>query len=252
MGSPMRDHGAKLAALGYLIAPARVDGKEATTRYLKGGQFSCATDDSDVIAWWTRKFPDHNVLARTGVEQPSGLFNAVVDVDEGGKTPAFVPHGTRAAQSARGQHFHVEVGRLVPGSTSRIAHKVDVKCAGGYVLMPGSVVDGREYTWLTEPDAAMLQVPAEALTTYAVGPDAGRPLGGITRKHPRDWRYGEVHQQLMSYAGWLEANGFTEMEAEEFLHECITDVPGISPWLGKTMKDAEGCLRYVFDRSEAA
>ena len=45
-----------------------------------------------------------------------------------------------------GEHRYFTTGTPIGNSASRIAEDIDVRGEGGYVVGPGSVIDGREYT----------------------------------------------------------------------------------------------------------
>ncbi|MET3156816.1 hypothetical protein ABIE85_002610 [Bradyrhizobium diazoefficiens] len=109
-----------------------------------------ASQDPDQIRRWWGQWPDANI---------GGVTNQllVLDVDKrhgGCETFEFLrlvedfPETMTSNTQGGGQHlFYVlRVGEPLKNGTHRLGPGIDVKTDGGYVLMPGSTIEGRMYT----------------------------------------------------------------------------------------------------------
>lgn len=145
----------RLVGLGFQVFPLRPNGKTPLT----SNGFKAATDDRVQVAKWWRDNPTANIGIRTG----SGLV--VVDVDRLPKdgvrkvlpNPWLEPVTERleelgadtAVESPTGG-FHLYFGAPeslgeIKSSTGELAEGVDVRAEGGYIVAPGSIIDGRGY-----------------------------------------------------------------------------------------------------------
>jgi hypothetical protein len=104
-------------------------------------------DPGAVRAWW-REHPDANLGVATGhlvdVIDQDGPDGAISWLRLGGHAPAVLGVATTARGSG-GVHRYVRAtGR---GNGQKIAPGIDYRGAGGYVVAPPSVVNGRRYAW---------------------------------------------------------------------------------------------------------
>jgi len=134
---------------GWPVFPVTPNGKTPMTPH----GYKDATSDLVVIeAQWTQH-PDANIGFC-----PENARMCVVDVDAGGQ---YEPQeATATVKTPHGRHYYYS-GSLPP-TASRIAPHVDTRGHGGYVLLPGSVIDGLTYEWEgSEPgdDLDLEQVP---------------------------------------------------------------------------------------------
>lgn len=174
-----------LASLGYCVFPLWPDGKNPLIGKAGGGSgFKDATTDPDQIgAWWTRT-PRANIGIAAGL---SGLVIPDLDVKNGDDGPGnysqlLVERGLDPADldpvvvtTASGGFHHYYRGTPIPDRT-KIRVGVDLRSDGGYVVAPGSVVNGRTYTG-TLPAVEDLPVVPEALRELLVQ-EQGRDGGG--------------------------------------------------------------------------
>jgi hypothetical protein len=162
---PLRAPSKELAALeavglGLHVFPVR-EGEKSPP--LKGWQARATTRVEQVQAWWA-KFPDANVgIALHGLlvldtDNPEAE-RIVEDMDLPETATVLTPHG-------RHRYFCANVPG---GGRKRLSPGLDVKgntdgYATGYVLYPGSVVNGVSYQWdsLTD-EAPIAPAPAELL-----------------------------------------------------------------------------------------
>lgn len=114
------------------------------------GYMDATADPEDVAAAW-REHPDANIGIYPAA---SGLMVLDFDTKLAGWDRQYaefcggaVLGGLVVRTPSGGFHHYLRLpeGRLVGSSASRVAPGVDVRCEGGYVLAPGSVVDGRGY-----------------------------------------------------------------------------------------------------------
>jgi hypothetical protein len=109
-----------------------------------------ATQDPEQIRkWWTR-WPDANIGGAT-----DGLIAVDIDNRKGGdKTFEFLqlvndfPETAATNTQGGGQHliYAAPGGKPVKGGNNKLGQGIDIKAHGGYVLVPGSTIDGRSYT----------------------------------------------------------------------------------------------------------
>ncbi len=153
--SVLRDDATRYAALGYPVFPCAPGKKTPLTAH---GFKDATTEFTQIEAWWM-EHPDANVAMPT-----AGLL--VVDVD-GPDNPWLgdsarvkdLSCGPVSLTPSGGRHF---IFRQPPGkgwrnTAGRIAPKVDTRANGGYIVLPPSVVGGKQYRWgeasaLVRPD----------------------------------------------------------------------------------------------------
>ncbi|MFH1865129.1 MAG: bifunctional DNA primase/polymerase, partial [Candidatus Eisenbacteria bacterium] len=143
--STLHDDALRYAELGYPVFPCAPGGKAPLTPH---GFQDATTERARIDAWWTRH-PDANVAMPT-----AGLL--VIDVDgvdnPWPEEPAKVLDLSSGAVSLTprgGRHyiFRQPSGKEWGNTAGRIAPKVDTRANGGYILLPPSVVDGKQYRW---------------------------------------------------------------------------------------------------------
>lgn len=113
------------------------------------GLYDATTDIGTITAWWTRT-PGANVAIATGRGAPDVLDFDVKRDAPGRKTyrrlaEAGLLRGTHTIVSTPSGGFHLYYLGTEQGNASIAKHGVDLRSAGGYVLAPPSLVDGRPY-----------------------------------------------------------------------------------------------------------
>ncbi len=105
---------------------------------------------AEEIQTWSSKFATSNVGCVTGVI--SGVI--VLDIDDSEvyerlwKELGLDSNRTPVAATPRGAHIWFRhPGFTVPNS-SNATQKIDLRGDGGFVVVPPSVVDGKNYTWV--------------------------------------------------------------------------------------------------------
>jgi len=127
--------------------------QKGTKRPALHGWNEKATDNPETLAQWRQEFPEANIGVACG---PSGLI--VLDVDPQGHEHFLhldLEHGipnTYTVSTPRGGYHYYFYGtsrnrvHMLPG--------IDIRSSGGYVLFPGSWVDGKPYKVLNDAPIA--------------------------------------------------------------------------------------------------
>jgi hypothetical protein len=130
------------------IFPCKPGGKEPL---VPKGVNAATTDAAQVRCWW-RDYPNANIGLATG--RASGLIVLDVDGEDGRRSLAAMqklPH-TLTARTGRvggGMHQYFACdGHNIRNSTGRLGTGLDVRGAGGYVILPPSLhKSGATYEW---------------------------------------------------------------------------------------------------------
>lgn len=136
----------QLASDGYHVFPLRPNAKTPLTRH---GFHDATTDPTQISEWWTRH-PNANIGIACGA---SGIIVADLDIKNGVDGPGNwstvvdgVDHrpAVRVSTPSGGTHL-LWRGTGVNSSNGEVAPGVDVKAEGGYIVAPGSEIDGVAY-----------------------------------------------------------------------------------------------------------
>lgn len=171
-----RDQAKELARQGFRVFPLKVGSKEPAIGKWK----ERASSGPEVVhRMWseavTGKPIEYNIAIATG----SGL--GVFDIDnKNGKRGAETwrriereigsfPATLAVHTPNQGVHFYARdpAQRWIANSTSRLGEGVDIKGDGGYVVGPGSVIDGRAYRVAADHPIAAMPEPYAALIAAA-------------------------------------------------------------------------------------
>jgi hypothetical protein len=159
----MREHALSLARQGFKVFPIKANCKEPPL--VMGWQLCATTDEAQVHAWWA-SWPDANV----GIHC---VDHIVVDIDprhNGDKTAEFLediygfPPTRKVLTPGGGHHLYYKSDKALPNKPGLLGEGVDVRSKGGYVLAPGSAVNGVAYTL---SDAAPVADAPEWLRAWA-------------------------------------------------------------------------------------
>jgi hypothetical protein len=132
-----------------------------------------ASTDPDVVRSWWAANPQFNIGIATG--EVSNIFVADTDDSDGqeGLGRLEAQHGslppTLQVCTAKGMHYYFRwPGVLVRNSASKVAPKIDVRGAGGYVLAPPSIhPTGRRYCWSVDSGNTIADAPAWLINLVA-------------------------------------------------------------------------------------
>lgn len=140
------DMARQLADAGYHVFPLRPNAKTPLTRH---GFHDATTDLTQISEWWTRH-PNANIGIACGA---SGIIVADLDIKNGVDGPGNwstivdgVDHrpAVRVSTPSGGTHL-LWRGAGVNSSNGEVAPGVDIKAEGGYIVAPGSEIDGVAY-----------------------------------------------------------------------------------------------------------
>lgn len=174
--SPQLDAARDLVAAGLPVFPLRENDKRPA---IENWQNLATTDRAQIDKWWA-----NNPRANVGVATASLL---VVDVDpRNGGTETFAGlrlldkfDDTRVSKT-QGGGLHLVYAlpphTVVRGGVNKLGKGVDVKSWGGYIVAPGSTIDGRPYQWLN--DSALAPAP-EWLIARCKAPRARDASAGV-------------------------------------------------------------------------
>lgn len=183
------------AELGWAVFPLLPNSKEPLTKH----GFKDASNDPAVINRWWAEHPLANIGIATGVI--SDLVVVDVDVKNGAKgfeslaTLGELPVTLAVQTPSGGQHlYHVAPGPLrcriglLPG--------IDIKADGGYIVAPGSTIDGKTYEWV-DAEAHLVMLPDTITKLMAEKKSAKLPDAGSAITE------GRRNDTLASIAGGL-------------------------------------------------
>src|SRR6185437_4644223 len=144
----------------------------------------CATDDETLINEWWATWPNANVgihcdgLIVLDVDKGKGGYDSLSKLDIEHGVPATYEVGTPSG----GVHLYYASDISIPNGVNVFGPGIDVRSTGGYVLAPGSSVQGRPYVlknsglvaapaWLTERRVEPPKPAPPPVDTAAVNQD---------------------------------------------------------------------------------
>lgn len=158
---------------------------------IENWQNLATTEERNIIAWWSEE-PEANIGICTGdllvvdVDPRNGGNAGFEDlVMSGGLVGDEFPLTLASGTQGGGTHMFYKLpqGVQVRGGTNKLAKGVDIKSHGGYVVAPGSTIDGRAYRW--KPTYAPGQRPLAEAPAWLIArcnaakpksPDAGKVI----------------------------------------------------------------------------
>jgi hypothetical protein len=226
LASKLGNYALKYAAKGWHVFPLQPRGKQPI---IKGGFLSATAAEDRIRDWW-RDTPDANIGLWPG---QSGLLVIDIDGPEGEETAralGVLSEPTLICTTGRhegGRHLYFKRPDFNV-SNCNIGKKLDVRCDGGYVILPPSIhPTGAQYTWPAKD--AIGDLPPDALEAIR------RAQLGIPRNDDahasaaRDIALqesigdGERNNTLTRYAGRLLAKGLDEQEVFELVSSLNRD-----------------------------
>lgn len=206
----------RMAARGWRLFPVEARGKKPLIRAWQKE----ATTDNAAVRRLSRQSPGCNWGLACGVVSDVWILD--VDGDEGSTAVRELcrEHGedwlhTLTARTARGQHlyFSYPLEATIRNSAGKIAHGLDVRGDGGYVIVPPSVhPSGATYEWI-DPAAAIEPAP-EWLLHMVTGPTKQPTLPAADSSAIPE---GQRNAELASLAGTMRKRGMTPEEIEAAL-----------------------------------
>jgi len=207
----MIDVARRYAELGYNVIPCGVEkrpllgsGEVKPYQLPPSDEGYRRSDEATVTAWW-EKWPDASIAICTGAAS-GGLI--VIDID--GKDNPWPEEPDQRADLAQGcvqrtggggrQYFFrlpVHMAQTARNTASALAHKVDTRANGGYVIVPPSKhPSGRVYEWIegAELDASCSELPE--LPAWLQ-----KALSGVARAQNRTDEDAAKYAELMNGVG---------------------------------------------------
>ena len=141
----------RLAASGFFVFPCAVNGKLPA---IKDFPNRATTDPAQIEAWWNGS-PKNVGISTTHFAADQALV--VVDIDVKAKKRGDLsllnlelegfelPETFEVATPSKGRHLYYRVPKALRQGTDVLGSGLDIRSRGGYVLGPGSVIDGKEY-----------------------------------------------------------------------------------------------------------
>lgn len=147
----MLEHALKCLQWGFWIFPLRPNTKLPMTTH---GFKDASNSKPKIFEWWHR-WPESNIGIATGMMSKIAVVD--VDVKKGarGKKSAqlikgLLPETMRVETPSGGWHLYYYIAEPTPSRPSSVfllpQSGIDLKADGGYIVAPGSKIDGKEYT----------------------------------------------------------------------------------------------------------
>lgn len=230
-----RDAALALARQGFKVFPITPGAKAPP---LVVGWQLCATSDEGKVREWWAAWPDANI----GVHC-DGLIVLDIDPKKGGNdglTALDIEHGVPATYEVTtpsgGSHLYYRSDTPVPNGVNTFDAGIDIRSTGGYVLAPGSDVQGKPYvlrsgTMVEAPDWLKQWKPKPKVER---DPDAKAPTDvnpALAEQRAIEWLKAQppVNEGERNHKGYAAATklrdfGCTQDEALELLvHEWRCD-----------------------------
>lgn len=150
----------ELAAAGHRVFPLTPNGK---TPAHAGANWRviASSDPARVAEMWTDPVFETELDYNIGIALDKNTLVVDVDVRNGKKGAESLalleaiyddlPASSRSQTASGGLHYWLKVDGNSGDFPAQLATDIDLKGEGGYVVAPGSEIDGRLYLWISEP-----------------------------------------------------------------------------------------------------
>jgi hypothetical protein len=209
------------AELGFKVFPLIDGDKKPKTR---NGFLDATTDKKQIEVWWG-KWPSANIGLAT-----EGLI--VIDVDGRENTwpcdedkIASLDGAPLSITPSGGRHylFRQPTGKAYRNTTGKLAHAVDTRANGGYIVVPPSSRKGGGYHWVEglELDSRLDALPEppewlvknlDALAGHSGGQKGQRKQSGPILEDGNPIPDGQRNFTLVRLAGYLRRAGMSQKE----------------------------------------
>lgn len=176
-----QDHALALARRGWPVFPLIPGAKRPL---YKNGFHDATTDPATILAWWEAEpqaniglYPDPAGLAVIDFDYKKGAADSLFDLE---LTSGVLPETLKVETWSGGHHFYYWAS--LPSTVGRLGKGIDTRGIGGYVVAPGSIVDGKEYRIVVDREPAVIPtwLPSR-LTTIDRDEDAKEFVGDIDK-----------------------------------------------------------------------
>lgn len=181
----MRDQAVALARKGFRVLPLIANSK---TPAVEGGCHQASCDPERVRRFWSEALTDEPLDYNIGIATGEGLIVVDIDTKHGkagvGTWKGLEEHYGQAPQTmtvstpGRGVHLYFRdgSGRWFPSSAGTLGDGLDIRGVGGYVVAPGSFIDGKAYEAVV--DAPIAPIP-EWLAQRIEAPKPTKSAGAV-------------------------------------------------------------------------
>lgn len=262
MTTPQSEFALTLAQNGFSVFPCEINGKLPA---IKNFPRRATTDPAQVKAWWNGQ-PKNIGISTSHYDVDAALL--VVDVDvKGAKRGDLTlmqleldgfefPPTFEVRTPSNGRHLYYRVPKALRQGVDTLGRGIDTRSLGGYVLGPGSIVDGREYVisnktriapapqWLIDRlGAARERAPGKSEALEGIEPDraAQRAKEWLERFAPVATEGAGGDAETFKVAAHLKDLGCSEDQALELMQpwneRCLP------PW---SQEELEAKVRNAF------
>lgn len=215
---------------GYSVIPVGKDKKPL----VRWSQYQEHPPSMEEVTKWLQQFPEMQIGIVTGAV--SGLV--VIDVEYGGNADMY-PRTTMVKTGGNGYHLYYKHPGTPIKNGVRVAHLVDIRGDGGFVVAPPSVSNKGRYTAITGEEQHTALYPVELMQSLqqtsadtkvlagerniAATQKAGEILGTMSAPHQRSdalallqqWNQTEVAEPLPSDEITKVFNSIAQREASK-------------------------------------
>ncbi len=171
-------HALSIAAMGFAVFPLEANGKRPA---IDAWRKKASADAKQIRRWWcdpvTGWERNHNIGVTGGtfldVDRKHGVDggDALADLL---KNHGDLPATIRVQTPSGGEHFYFKGDPNIRNSAGRLGPGLDIRGVGGYVVGPGSTIDGKAYRQSGQ-HAAAAPCPAWLATLARSAPRVPRP-----------------------------------------------------------------------------
>ena len=151
MSTSQSEFALRLAAGGFQVFPCAENGKLPV---IKDFPNRATTDPKRVESWWNGR-PKNVGISTSHFAADEALVVVDVDVKDGKRGDLSLlnldlegfelPATFTVSTPSGGQHLYYRTPKALRQGTDTLGNGIDIRSLGGYVLGPGSVIDGRTY-----------------------------------------------------------------------------------------------------------
>lgn len=263
----MRDHAVAHARNGFRVFKLIVNGK---TPLSAGFPETATNDPAKVHEMWTAPLSGDALHNNIGILTGGDFFVVDVDVKDGKKgddtLDALLDQGldtdTRTARSPTGSlHLYYELpdGRDARNTVQKLGPGVDTRGHHGFVVAPGSTIDGEPYEWLYEQEMKIVPdwlldrcekvdrpiVDAEFLGDVDLEANIVRAIRYLEREAPEAIEHAGGDEQTLKIANRVMDFGVSEHEAFHLMLGHWNDDKALPPWAPDNLqRKVENAARY--------
>ena len=218
----------ELARRDLRVFPLRANAK---TPAIERWPARATTDAATIRGWWldpvTGWAQPENIGIATGSALPGGGFLLVVDIDDKpGKNGSAslaaleaehgaLPRTLTARTASGGRHIYLRTPYPTANTAGKLGQGIDTRGFHGYVVAPGSTVDGRAYEWSDDAPIGDLPEAYLALLEQARERERNKTTVAEGVKLDTDAAVARAKHYLLYEAPEAIEDGFGERGTEE-------------------------------------